>query len=512
MSAASGAPDIIGFGALNVDYIAGASKLSAKLAERVAEWNARFEWGVEGAVDDATVYRVIRQLGVAALDASLGGSAWNTIFGLAQMHTDVRLGYVGVVGRVDYPGLSFLRQMDELRIDRRFVLEDTREPCGLCLSYIEDGQRVMLTRPGANLAMARFIRDRFEDLARYLSRARIVHVTSFLDQETPGELLRVLRRARELNQRLVISLDLSHDWAAHPSEPILAILRLAGFVFLSYREFKALGMHAHGEPDGTVADRVLGRCAPGATVLVTKQYDLIDVFRASQTGPRGYQFAGAPIAVDQAVEDSTGAGDVFSAGVLAALASRRLHAELGVYLGSGLARHKVRHRGFGGYQGFPELTRNILRPAERPEPPRPSTPGTGVFIAHGVDPQWEAVRRFLEQECRVPVYALAGDVSGANLDDAMRQHLFRCTFGVCVLATADTLPGEGRAEQSLVHQAGVLQGRYGFRRVAMLVEQGCATFSNVAGLIRLDFEAGHVESTFWQLERMLRREGVAHIR
>jgi hypothetical protein len=222
-----------------------------------------------------------------------------------------------------------------------------------------------------------------------------------------------------------------------------------------------------------------------------------------------YRFARSPTAAEQDVEDSTGAGDAFSAGLLAALSSRRLQVELGAYLGNCLARHKIQHRAFEGYASFPDLTRGFLQANEHPQPRTRSVSGVGVFIAHGADPQWEEVRRFLGQECQVPVYALDPSVPGAALDEAMRPQLARCGFAVCVLAAADTFPGDGgRAEQSLVHQAGILQGRYGFRRVAMLVEEGCATFSNVAGLIRLDFAAGHVESTFWQLERMLRREGV----
>jgi hypothetical protein len=57
-------------------------------------------------------------------------------------------------------------------------------------------------------------------------------------------------------------------------------------------------------------------------------------------------------------------------------------------------------------------------------------------------------------------------------------------------------------------QAGIFQGRYGFGRVAILAEEGCDTFSNIAGLIRMDFPAGRITSTFLELERMLRREGL----
>ncbi len=68
--------------------------------------------------------------------------------------------------------------------------------------------------------------------------------------------------------------------------------------------------------------------------------------------------------------------------------------------------------------------------------------------------------------------------------------------------------GAGRAEQHVVHQAGLSHGRYGFGRVAILVEEGCELFSNLSGLVRLDFPRGQIATTFWRLRRMLQREGL----
>lgn len=70
--------------------------------------------------------------------------------------------------------------------------------------------------------------------------------------------------------------------------------------------------------------------------------------------------------------------------------------------------------------------------------------------------------------------------------------------------------GGRRAGEQVVHQVGLLQGGYGFGRVAILAQEGCEAPSNIAGLIRLDFAAGRIESCFWELERMLEREGFLH--
>jgi sugar/nucleoside kinase (ribokinase family) len=105
----------------------------------VAEWTERFDWNVESRVDEKTITNVIRSIGRNALAISSGGSAWNTIFVLAQMQLDLRLGYVGVLGREETPGLSFIRLMETHGVDHRLVREDRTAACGMCLSYIEDG-------------------------------------------------------------------------------------------------------------------------------------------------------------------------------------------------------------------------------------------------------------------------------------------------------------------------------------------------------------------------------------
>ncbi|MEV7899509.1 TIR domain-containing protein [Streptomyces cyaneofuscatus] len=90
----------------------------------------------------------------------------------------------------------------------------------------------------------------------------------------------------------------------------------------------------------------------------------------------------------------------------------------------------------------------------------------------------------------------------------MRQRLGRCGFAVCVLSASRLMAGGGRrASEDIVHQVGIFQGYYGFGRVAILAEEGCEAPSNIAGLIRLDFAPGRMDATFWELERMLVREG-----
>jgi predicted nucleotide-binding protein len=181
--------------------------------------------------------------------------------------------------------------------------------------------------------------------------------------------------------------------------------------------------------------------------------------------------------------------------------------ELGAFLGMSLVRRKLERIAIEGLSGFPDLTKGFLQRRERPDDP--VTAPAGIFVAHGADPQWHTVWQFLEDDCHLQVYALSDGGQGESRAETMTRLVPLCGFAVCVLTAQDTMhTGQRYADQSVVHQAGVFQGRLGFGRVALLVEEGVEIFSNVAGLICPPFHRGNIESTFWHLTRMLRREGL----
>lgn len=506
------APDVIGFGALNVDYIAGASRLSERADEHIAESTARFEWNREGPVDEQVITMAIRNLGAASLSYSLGGSAWLSIFTLAQMRVGVKLAYIGILGRIETPGLSFIDQMDELGIAHDWVGRVPDQLCGLCLSYIDDTDRVMLTHPGANYEMHRYIKEHFDAMAEYIARARYVHVTSFLDETTPLQVLRVLQRAKEINPDLRISFDPGFDWAEHPSPEVEGILGLTDLLFVNYREFKALGHYDHGESDESIARKILARCHDGCTVFVTKRYDFTESFQAVAEGVATQAFLLRHPLRESELEDATGAGDVFAAAVISSLTSTRLKVELGAYLGLSLAQAKATQRSQGELV-LPDLSRGFLERIETAKTPEGPVP-QGVFLVHHESPYRDIVRHFIEDGCGLPVYEISSaSIAAKEFTTLLGEQLARCGFAVCLLGKNEAMAdGRARAEQNVVYQAGFFQGKYGFGRVALLTEEGCDGFSNIAGIVRLDFPSPQVDATFIDLRRMLQREGLMRVR
>jgi hypothetical protein len=210
-----------------------------------------------------------------------------------------------------------------------------------------------------------------------------------------------------------------------------------------------------------------------------------------------------PLRPDE-VEDSTGAGDVFAAGFLAALASHRLHLELGSVLGMRLARHKLSYVGTHGHSEFAAITRSVLRSLE--SPPAGTAAPKAVFLSHGRSPQWLAVKEFVSTELGLPSVAFDGGAwRGKNVTDALSRYLDQCGFAVCVLTAEDITDDVPEwARQNVVHEVGLFQGRYGASRVVLLVEEGCSFVPAAVPDHVIEFPKQNIESSFWRLRALIR--------
>jgi predicted nucleotide-binding protein len=58
----------------------------------------------------------------------------------------------------------------------------------------------------------------------------------------------------------------------------------------------------------------------------------------------------------------------------------------------------------------------------------------------------------------------------------------------------------------VVHEVGLFQGRLGWDRAIMLIEQGTEQFSNVDGIVYIGFARGQIKSTVSEVLAVLKRE------
>ena len=73
----------------------------------------------------------------------------------------------------------------------------------------------------------------------------------------------------------------------------------------------------------------------------------------------------------------------------------------------------------------------------------------------------------------------------------------------------DSTPdGQVRARENVVHEIGLFQGRLGFRKAIVLLEEGCTEFSNIHGLTEIRFPKGNILAVSEKLRAVLEREQV----
>ncbi len=81
------------------------------------------------------------------------------------------------------------------------------------------------------------------------------------------------------------------------------------------------------------------------------------------------------------------------------------------------------------------------------------------------------------------------------------------SFALLVLTGEDIhTNGELHARENVIHELGLFQGRLGFTRAIVLLEEGVKEFSNILGINQLRFTKGRIKETFGDVLATIRRE------
>lgn len=134
--------------------------------------------------------------------------------------------------------------------------------------------------------------------------------------------------------------------------------------------------------------------------------------------------------------------------------------------------------------------------------------GTNVFLGHGRSAAWRELKDFVEGRLhlpwdefnRVPVAGFTNIARLAEMLDAAAIAFLIMT------AEDETAEGKLNARMNVVHEVGLFQGRLGFERAIILLEDGCEEFSNVQGLGQIRFPEGNIGAAFEEIRRVLERE------
>jgi predicted nucleotide-binding protein len=139
---------------------------------------------------------------------------------------------------------------------------------------------------------------------------------------------------------------------------------------------------------------------------------------------------------------------------------------------------------------------------------RPMTMPESVFIGHGRSEQWRVLKDFLKERLGLSFEEFNRvSPAGISTQERLSEMLDRCGFAFLVFTAEDvhadiTL----HARENVIHEAGLFQGRLGWRRAIVLLEDGCEEFSNIVGLGQIRFAKGDIASCFEEVRRVLERE------
>lgn len=133
-----------------------------------------------------------------------------------------------------------------------------------------------------------------------------------------------------------------------------------------------------------------------------------------------------------------------------------------------------------------------------------------VFIGHGRSVLWARLKIFINDELGLDVISYESESRiGDSIVLILQKMLDEASFAVLILTAEDeTAEGTKRARQNVIHEAGLFQGRLGFKKAVLLKQEGLEDLSNVAGLQYIGFQGDRIDQTFYELQRVLKREGL----
>jgi len=149
-----------------------------------------------------------------------------------------------------------------------------------------------------------------------------------------------------------------------------------------------------------------------------------------------------------------------------------------------------------------ERTEKKLRRAE--------SVGTNVFIGHGRSKEWKDLKDFINDRMRLP-WDEFNRVPVAGIPNTVRLSAMLDATAIALLVFTgedETADGRLQARMNVVHEAGLFQGRLGFSKAIILLEEGCEEFSNIQGLGQIRFPKNNIKAAFHEIQLVLEREGL----
>ncbi len=133
-----------------------------------------------------------------------------------------------------------------------------------------------------------------------------------------------------------------------------------------------------------------------------------------------------------------------------------------------------------------------------------------IFIGHGHSLVWRDLKDFIQDRLKLDWDEFNREpTAGQSTKERLEGMLDNACFAFLVMTAEDEV-GEGKkqARANVIHEVGLFQGRLGFERAIVLLEEGCEEFSNIVGLSQIRFPKGNVMAKTEEIRRVLEREQI----
>ena len=133
-----------------------------------------------------------------------------------------------------------------------------------------------------------------------------------------------------------------------------------------------------------------------------------------------------------------------------------------------------------------------------------------VYIGHGRAMDWHQLKDFIHDRLKLEYEEFNREpVAGLTAKERLLAMLDKASFAFLVMTAEDEhADGKQHARENVIHEIGLFQGRLGFERAIILLEEGCEEFSNILGVQQIRFAKGHLKAKADDIRAVLEREHI----